>query len=223
VDLPYEGSPGVLASVDRGALVRLAEQTGAFVEVIPSIGQYIPPGTPVVRLHDMRDEPDPGAASRVLVLARQRTLDQDPAFALRIFVDVAIRALSPAVNDPTTAVQSLDRIEALLVDLHGRETGPSVVVDEQGVARGRFPAPTWGEYLELGLMEIRHYGGGSAQIARRLRALYDHLLELVEGPYVERIALERRLLDEALVDHFPDERERAILSRPDRLGLGSRP
>jgi len=62
-----------------------------------------------------------------------------------------------------------------------------------------------------------------AQIARRLRALYDHLLDLVDAPYVERIALERRLLDEALVDHFPDERERAILSRPDRLGLGSRP
>ena len=97
-------------------------------------------------------------ARRVLVLARQRTIDQDPAFALRILVDIAIRALSPAVNDPTTAVQVLDRIEDLLVDLARRRPGPSLVLDEDDEPRGRVPAPTWTEYLELGLTEIRQYG-----------------------------------------------------------------
>jgi uncharacterized membrane protein len=120
-------------------------------------------------------------------------------------------------------VQTLDRIETLLVELHGRETGASIVVDQRGEPRGRFPTPTWGEYLDLGLIEIRHYGGRSAQVARRLRALHSHLLEIVTEPERERLELERRLLDAELAASFPDDRERAILSRPDRLGLGSAP
>jgi uncharacterized membrane protein len=223
VEMHHEGPPAVLASVDRAALIRLAREADAFVEVVPMIGQYIAPGDVVLRLRGTGDPPDARAARRVLVLARQRSMDQDPAFALRMFVDIAIRALSPAVNDPTTAVQTLDRIETLLVELHRRDTGPSTVVDEQGTPRGRFPAPTWGEYLDLALMEIRHYGGRSAQVARRMRALHAHLLEIVDESQRERIELERRLLDEELAANFPDQREREILRRPDRLGLGSAP
>ena len=125
-------------------------------------------------------DPEPQHAERVFVFARQRTIDQDPAFALRMLVDIAIRALSPAVNDPTTAVQSLDRIEALLVELAGRHPGPSVVVDADGVPRARVAAPTWRAYAELGLMEIRRYGASSPQIVRRLHALYDHLGEVAD-------------------------------------------
>ena len=110
VELRYDGPPAVLASVDRAALLRLARQTGAFVEVVPAIGHYVAPGAVTLRLIDLEREPGAREARRVLVLARQRTMDQDPAFAMRMFVDIAIRGLSPAVNDPTTAVQSIDRI-----------------------------------------------------------------------------------------------------------------
>jgi uncharacterized membrane protein len=222
-EVRHAGVPGVLAAVDRGALIRLANDTGAFVEVIPMIGQYIAPGATVLRLHGAQGPPAPAAARRVLVLARQRTMDQDPAFALRMFVDIAIRALSPAVNDPTTAVQTLDRIETLLVELHGREPGPSTVLDESGQPRGVFPAPTWEEYLELALVEIRHYGSRSAQVLRRLRALHEHMLEIVDDSQRPHVELEQRLLDEALIANFADESERRLLRRPDRLGLGSAP
>jgi uncharacterized membrane protein len=155
------------------------------------------------------------------VVARQRTIDQDPAFGLRMLVDIAIRGLSPAVNDPTTAVQALDRIETLLLEIHRRRPGPAVVADENGTPRGLVPAPRWEQYLDLGLTEIRQYGAGSIQVARRLRAMYDHLLEVVGEAGRERIELERRLLDEELAVSFPDRDERGIASRPDRLGLGS--
>jgi uncharacterized membrane protein len=165
--------------------------------------------------------PDPARARRVLVLARQRTIDQDPAFVLRMLVDIAIRALSPAVNDPTTAVQSLDRIEALLVELYRRAPGPVLVRDADRVERGLVPAPTWTDYLELAVTEIRHYGTGSAQVGRRLHALYDHLLAEVDADARARVELERRLLDDALARTFPDPEEQAIVGRPDRLGLGA--
>jgi uncharacterized membrane protein len=222
-EVPYVGPPGVLASVDRSALVALARQTGAWVEVVPTIGQYIPPRSLALRLVGGDRPPPEGSGARILVLARQRSTDQDPGFILRMFVDIAIRALSPAVNDPTTAVQALDRIEHLLVELHGRVTGPSLVLDEDGVPRGRFPAPTWDEYLTLGLIEIRHYGAGSAQVHRRLRALHAHLETIAEPDELPRLELERRLLDEDLAAGFPDPDERALLSRRDALGLGGAP
>ena len=220
-EIRHDGPPAVLAAVDRSALLRLADQSGAFVEVVPSIGHYVGPDAPTLRLLGAQREADAALARRVLVLARQRTMDQDPAFALRMFVDIAIRGLSPAVNDPTTAVQAIDRIETLLVELHGRHLGAGVVVDAGGAPRGSFPVPDWGEYVDLALIEIRHYGAGSAQVARRLRALHDHLLELVDEPQRPRIELERRLLEDQLAERFPDPEERAILSRADRLGLGS--
>jgi uncharacterized membrane protein len=223
LELSYDGPPGVLAAVDREALLRLAKETGAFVDVVPMIGEYIAPGTPVLRLHGSEHRPSAGAERRVLVLARQRTIDQDPAFALRMLVDIAIRALSAAINDPTTAVQCLDRIETILVDLHARNPGPAIVHDDGGVPRGRFPAPSWDQYVDLALIEIRQYGARSAQVARRLRALHNHLLEIVDDSQRGRIELERRLLDEGLIAAFPDPREREILEHPDRLGLGGAP
>ena len=220
----YDGPPAVLASVDRAALLRLARQTGAFVEVVPAIGHYVAPGAVTLRLFGLEREPRrarrTGGCSCSRASAR---MDQDPAFAMRMFVDIAIRGLSPAVNDPTTAVQSLDRIETLLVDLHRRLPSGGLVLDADGTARGSFPVPTWPEYFDLALIEIRHYGSGSAQVARRLRALYAHLLDVVDYSERGRVELEQRLLDEQLAARFPDPEEREILSRPDRLGLGGAP
>jgi len=219
-EITHPGPHAVIAALDRAALLRLAEQTGGFVTVVPTVGEYLAPGRVVLRIAGARSEPDLTLARRVFVLARQRTVDQDPAFALRMLVDIAIRGLSPAINDPTTAVQALDRIEALLTELALRHPGPSVVVDADGNARAIVHAPHWAGYLELGVMEIRLYGASSPQIVRRLTALYDGLDKVAGDRERPRIALERRLLQAAAADHFADPEERAIIERPDRLGLG---
>ena len=216
----HAGPAAVVAAIDRAALLRLARETGGFVEVLPMVGQYVVPGMPVLRIHGGGSEPAGDRARRVLVPARQRTIDQDPAFALRMLVDIAIRALSPAVNDPTTAVQALDRLEALLVELHRRDPGPVLVLDDDGAPAGRVPAPTWTDYLELAVTEIRHYGCGSVQVCRRLNALHEHLLAEVDGPARARVELERRLLGRALAAAFPDPEDQAVAAGSDRLGLG---
>ena len=220
MQLSHRGPPAVIAAVDRRALLRLAEQTGGFVAVVPGVGEHLAPGRVVLRISGGHTDPDPALARRVFVLARQRTVDQDPAFALRMLVDIAIRALSPAINDPTTAVQVLDRVELLLAELASRQPGPSLLVDDDGRPRAIVPAPRWAAYMELGLMEIRRYGAVSPQIVRRLTALYDRLYEVADESERPRIELERRLLAEAVLATFPDAQERAIVERPDRLGLG---
>ena len=102
----------------------------------------------------------------MLVLGRERTIEQDPAFALRILVDIAIRALSPAVNDPTTAVQVLDYIEELLLVI-GRRQAHSLAVlrDPEGRPRVVIPVRNWEQYLDLGVTEIRRYGATSVQVS----------------------------------------------------------
>ena len=217
----HEGPAAVVAAIDRAALLRLARESGGFVEVLPMVGEYVAAGMPVLRIHGGGSERTGDRARRVLVLARQRTIDQDPAFALRMLVDIAIRALSPAVNDPTTAVQALDRLEELLVVLHRRDPGPVLVLDEHGAPAGRVPAPTWTDYLELAVTEIRHYGSGSIQVCRRLHALHDHLLAEADGPARARVEVERRLLERALATAFGDPEDQAAATRSDRLGLGA--
>lgn len=112
-----------------------------------------------------------------VALGVERTIEQDPAFALRIIVDIGIKALSPAVNDPTSAVQILDYIETFLhrictADL--RDQYP--YADRTGIPRVEIPGRTWAVYLQLAVTEIRRYGTHSVQVCRRLRSLLNGLL-----------------------------------------------
>ena len=175
----------------------------------------------MLRISGASADADPGLVRRVFVLARQRTIDQDPAFVLRMLVDIAIRALSPAVNDPTTAVQVLDRIETLLVELAGRRPGPSILVDDAGRSRARITAPRWSAYAELGLMEIRRYGADSPQVVRRLYALYDRLS--AEPRTATRGSGSSSSAASSTRRPTPSTRTRRNAgwsAQPDRLGLG---
>ena len=149
----------------------------------------------------------------------ERTLRDDPAFTIRMMVDVAIKALSPAVNDPTTAVQALHRIEDLLRYAAAKHLSAGVVTDGTGVIRLVYPTPTWEDLVELALDEIRAFGAGQYQVAWRLRALLDALIaDLPEHrprPWEAQVAL---LAD--AVGHSYSQTQRAAALVPDRQGLG---
>ena len=113
--------------------------------------------------------PEP-ALTRAIRLAASRTFEQDPKYAIRLLVDIAIRALSPAINDPTTAVQALDQIEDLLRRLGRRQLDAGYARDATGTIRVTFPMPTWEDYLALSFDEIRQFGATSVQVVRRLRS-----------------------------------------------------
>ena len=132
------------------------------------------------------------------MIGEERTIEQDPAFALRILVDIAIRALSPAVNDPTTAVQVLGAIEDLLLligesDLRGR----GELRDGDGTLRVLVETRRWEDLLALALTEIREYGVTATQVTRRTRALLDRLEARVRPEHRAAVADQIAALESA--------------------------
>src|SRR4029079_9204355 len=106
----------------------------------------------------------------------ERTFEQDPKYALRLLVDIAIKALSPAINDPTTAVQALDQSEDLLLRIGQRDLQIGKYRDTDGTLRLVIPFPTWEDLLLLALDEIRFCGATSVQVMRRMNALVADLI-----------------------------------------------
>ena len=213
------GGPGaVLVTFDRAALVRLALRADAVIELVPAVGDHVPAGGVLLHVYGGQRLPE-RRLRRAVALGDERTLDDDPAFALRVLVDVAIRALSPAVNDPTTAVQMLHRIEDLLRYAASKNLAVGTVTDGAGVARLVYSTPTWDDLVELGLDEIRAFGASQYQIARRLRALLDALLADLPDERHPALVAQRVLLDDAVAQRFPeDQRHDALVA--DRQGLG---
>jgi uncharacterized membrane protein len=214
----HEGPGAVLVTFDRSTLVGLARRGDAAVELVAAVGDHVPAGGLLLRVHGRVPLSERHLRGAV-VLGDERTLDDDPAFALRVLVDVAIRALSPAVNDPTTAVQMLDRIEDLLRYAAVKNLATGRVADGDGVTRLVYPTPTWDDLVELGLDEVRAFGAGQYQIARRVRALLDALVaDLPERRHPALLA-QRALLEDAVERRFPAPQRRDALAA-DRQGLG---
>jgi uncharacterized membrane protein len=214
----HRGVGAVVVTFDRARLVRLARRGGAVVQLVPAVGDHVPPGGALLTVygeHALSER----KLRRAVVLGDERTLDNDPAFAIRVLVDIAIRALSPAVNDPTTAVQSIDRIEDLLRYAAAKHLADGRVRDHRGSTRLVYPTPVWEDLVALALDEIRAFGAGQYQIARRVRALLDALLDDVPERRRPALLAQRALLDVAVVRSFPED-QRADALVADRQGLG---
>ena len=150
----------------------------------------------------------------MVALGEERTIEQDTAFALRILVDIAIRALSPAVNDPTTAVQVLGAVEDLLLRIGESDlTARGTLRDGGGDVRVLIATRGWDDLLALALTEIRDYGSTSTQVTRRLRALLEDLAVRVRPEHRAAVAEQLAALDEALARLVADPAD-ARVRRP---------
>ena len=210
---------GVITSLDRDRLVSIARERDCVVEVVQAIGDFVPFGSPLLRIYGATAE-RAGAFLDCVAIGLERTMQQDPAFGFRQLVDIAERGLSPAVNDPTTAVQCLDEIHDLLRRLATRAFPSGQRFDADGKLRLAFPVVSWDGYVSLACDEIRHYGSGSIQIHRRMRSMITDLLSIV--PDDRRPPLERqmRLLDAAADRHLLDADDRAAARQGDEQGIG---
>ena len=211
-------SPGVLDAVDVADLADVAAAADGWIDIVVPVGGYVASGTPIAIVHGRAGDHD-AALRRCFLLSNERTMLEDPAFGLRQLVDVAIRGLSPAVNDPTTAVQVIDRITDVLGSVADLPDPPEWYVDAAGTARVRLRGDTFEALVRLGYTEIIRYGADSPQVVRRLHAAFDTLTALGDTRHHAGIAEMRALLEAAAAAAMPGPF--ADLARdPDLRGLG---
>lgn len=215
----HGGRAGVLRDVNVARLVRVARKQGVVLRLIPRLGDFVVPGTPVLAVHGGA-APARHALRYTVSVGVERTLHQDLAFGLRQLSDIALRALSSAVNDPTTAVQCLDRIVQFLAAVAKLPLGVVHHRDRKGVVRLVQDVPGWADLVDLGFEEIRRCATDSPQVTRRLLAGIDDLVLLAgpqrQGPLVRH----RALLVQAVERAVPDAAEREFALLPDRQGIG---
>lgn len=219
--LHYSGEPQTVARFQISALVRQAQAADAVIVMECAVGDTLVEDTLLLRVHGGQPPLAEAPLRRAIQAARERTFEQDPKYPLRLLVDIAIKALSPAINDPTTAVQALDQIEDLLHRLGRRALDAGCMMDDRGDLRLIFPTPSWEDYLSLAFDEIRQYGASSVQVMRRLRSALLGLMDSVTE--VERKELVQRYLNRLnlAVEHSGlDAEDQVMALQEDRQGLG---
>ncbi len=218
--VPFAGRSGALMAFSSAELARLAARAGAVVELVPQVGDFVAEGDLLFQVRGPAVEVPAAALRGCVAIGAERTLDQDPRFAFRILADIACRALSPGINDPTTAVLALDQIHHLLLVLGHRRIDDGRVHEPGGALRVVYGTPDWGDFVTLAVSEIRQYGDGSLQVNRRLRAMLVHLLDALPPARRPPLAEELAMLDRGVVRRFGDEGDRRRAAVSDYQGVG---
>jgi uncharacterized membrane protein len=210
---------GVMLAFDVQGLVALAVRYDCLIELVPQVGDFIAYRYPLCHIYGGADLPVE-AVTQSIVLGTERTMEQDPAFAFRLIVDIASKGLSPAINDPTTAVLALDRIHHLLRHVGSRRLDDERVRDASGRVRLAYRTPDWEDFVTLAVTEIRHFGGLSIQVARRLRAMLEDLIESLPAPRTAILRQELSVLKRSAERCFPEPEDRALADISDAQGVG---
>jgi uncharacterized membrane protein len=209
------------------ALPTVAAHWGAVVAVVPMMGEHVICGTPLAWAWSARGDATLGddalaaigaALTHGVRLGFERTAEQDVAFGIRQLADVASKALSPAVNDPYTAVQAVDHLSVILAALATRPLGSQTLADAGGTCRVHVPGRDWEYFVDLGLGQVRRFGHTEPRVVLALLRVVRDIATLCTPPrrqvlrdYVEV------LLDDVQRD-LPQAADRApLLERGTRL------
>jgi len=213
---------GAIQAMNVQAMVAWARAHDCLLVLPHYVGDFVGRDDPLVEVHGQAA--DDSTLERKLLgwvaLGAERTIDQDPAFAMRIMVDVAGKALSAAINDPTTAVQVLDYLTECLrligiTDLSGQQWQPGD--PKRGLI---IRARRWEDFLELGTTEIREYGATSIQVLRRMRAMLENLAADVRPEHRAAVAHELARLDRTVAQSYSGSADLDRASTADLQGIG---
>ncbi|WP_232548142.1 DUF2254 domain-containing protein [Propioniciclava soli] len=202
IDIEVGDRHGHVDEIDFPGLVSIATDAGGVLVLHPQLGDFTTHGHPLATLWDADDEladdetredrekKQAELSKRVnseVRLATERSMRQDLSFGFRQLVDIGERALSPGVNDPTTATQVIDELHHLLREIVQRNP-PSPYIAEEGVVRLVVHPPTGDLLLRLSLEELIHYGAGGLQVPRKLRLVLNDLAAVALPRYRSTIA-----------------------------------
>lgn len=215
-EIPSRGR--VLMAVDLPRLQRYAIDWNVRVDLLIGIGDFVAHNADVFEVHGLSDRIHPHKLLNTLLFGDTHRPSVSPAAALQSISDIALKALSPAINDPGRAVQALDHIEDLLLML-----APRLRVDQHYASLTLIGGyrRTWNDFVAVGTDEIRHYSSNAVQVQRRLRALLQTLQEQCPDDQHEPIENRLRALDEQVERDWESPFDRWLAGAADRQGYGS--
>jgi len=216
----HRGTSSIILAVDVPSLNKEAIKANGVIEFAPQVGDFVGAGEPLFLLRGGAAAIDDEALRACVIFGSERTLEQDPLFGIRILVDIAIKALSAAINDPTTAVLAIDQLHRLLRRAGRRNLRAASILDPASKLCVILHTPDWNDFVNLAFVEIRFYGASNMQIARRLRAMIVNLANTL--PAVRHAALRQEfdLLDCMLEELYVRPKDLALARIPDAQGLG---
>ncbi|HEY0617093.1 MAG TPA: DUF2254 domain-containing protein [Kribbella sp.] len=209
--------PGVIVLIDEPRLVRLAQDADVMIELCVMMGDFVPAGGPLARIHGDAGRLEASRVNDAVLLGPERTHHDDPVFALTKLVEIATRRIA---EDPITTVQAIDRIHDALRNLAGRELPTGRYTDGDGELRLVIRMLDWDGYVRLAFDEIREAGAHIPKVARRLRSALLDLSSVAPGGRRKALEQQLRLLDHA-AGQAPDDRAAEQARTPDVQGIGS--
>ena len=218
--IAHGGTSEIVLAANLHELIAQAQRSNGVIEFVPQVGDFIATDEPLFKLYGGAASLDEGDLRSAVAFGLERTMEQDPTFAYRIVVDIALKALSPAINDPTTAVIAIDQLHRLLRKAGNRNLRTDEILAKSGQLLVIFRTPNWEDFVHLAFTEIRQCGAQNMQIARRLRAMIDNLIETLPKHRHAVLLEELKLLDRDVERHFVHPEDRALARLGDSQGLG---
>jgi uncharacterized membrane protein len=218
--IAHAGTSEIVLAANLHELVAQAQRSNGVIEFVPQVGDFIATDEPLFKLYGGAASLDADDLRSAVAFGLERTMEQDPTFAYRIVVDIALKALSPAINDPTTAVIAIDQLHRLLRQAGNRNLRTDEILAKSGQWLVIFRTPNWEDFVHLAFTEIRQCGAQNMQIARRLRAMIDNLIETLPKHRHAVLLEELKLLDRDVERHFVHPEDRALARLGDSQGLG---
>lgn len=216
----HQGTSGIVLAANLKLLLEEAVRLNGVIEFVPEVGDFVAVDEPLFNLYGGARLIDEETLRASVAFGSERTMDQDPTFAFRIVIDIALKALSPAINDPTTAVLAIDQLHRMLRMVGNRHLRTDETLDKSGQLRVVFRTPNWEDFVHLAFSEIRSCGSNNLQVARRLRAMIENLVQTLPAHRHAALLVELGLLDREIEKHFSYPEDLALARIADAQGLG---
>ncbi len=216
----HQGTSAIALAANLNLLMAEASRSKGVVEFVPQIGDFVAVDDPLFYLYGGAHPVDEDRLRSSVAFGSERSMDQDPTFAFRIVVDVALKALSPAINDPTTAVLAMDQLHRMLRMVGKRHLRADELRDKSGHLCLIFRTPNWDDFVYLAFSEIRSCGSNNLQIVRRMRAMIENLVQTLPPNRREALFRQLSLLDREVERIFTYPEELALARVADAQGLG---
>ena len=199
---------GYVTALDESALMKAARSTSCIVSVEVAFGQFVYPGMPLARLWG--NAPGDEIAENVrdaFATGPARTQHQDPTLGIVELVDIAVKALSPGINDPTTAMNAFDRLGEILLEIGKRQRITQIQADDGATII--LARPTFAAAVELAVDQIARYGATNPAVIERIASVVARIASLMPADRHETLRLQLERVRVLALDRLQVAHDRA--------------